>query len=72
MESDITRPHVTQQLIDYLTKIFPDQCPNRTMSDREIWIAVGSVCVVKHLNMLLQEQIEHQLGNNPNVHEQAA
>ena len=30
-------------------------------------MAVGGVQVVKHLNMLLQEQIEHQLGNIPNV-----
>lgn len=63
MESDIIRPHVTQQLIDYLSIIYPDRCPHPSMTDREIWIAAGGAQVVKHLNMLLQEQIEHQLGN---------
>lgn len=63
MESDIPpRPHITPELIDYLKAVFPDKAPSIFDDDRMIWCKVGQVDVVRHLNMILQEQIEHQLG----------
>lgn len=58
-----SRPHISQELINYLQHLYPERPPDINDTEREIWMHVGQVAVVRHLNMLLEEQIEHQLGN---------
>lgn len=60
----VIRPHVSKELIDYLTTIYPDRVPDPLDDERMIWCKVGHVEVVRHLTMLYEEQIEHQLGSS--------
>jgi len=49
-------PVVEKDLLDYLEGAFPDTCPNYKDSDREIWMAVGAVSVVRNLRTIYEEQ----------------
>jgi len=40
-------PPISQELIDALDQLFPDRCPEESYSDRKIWMARGSVEVVR-------------------------
>lgn len=50
------KPYVSRELLAWLERIFPDRAPTRAASDREIWIAVGGVEVVKHLRAIHEAQ----------------
>ncbi len=52
------KPRVTAELIQHLRDIHPNQCPHINMTDRDIWIAVGSHQVVAYLEALLKQQQE--------------
>lgn len=56
-------PKITQELIDHLEECFPDRVPDVLDNDREIWIAVGAVKVIRYLKRLLKEQNENILEN---------
>ncbi len=56
-------PPITQELIDYLSDKFPDQCPRVSFTDRQIWVSVGNADVVKHLRRVKEEQEENILTN---------
>lgn len=58
-----SRPHISQELIAYLQELYPDKAPDPSVIDRELWVNVGGVRVVRHLKQLFDEQVEHQLGN---------
>lgn len=49
-------PYIEEALLDYLEEVFPDRAPNIDASDRQIWVRVGAVQVVRHLRMLFNEQ----------------
>lgn len=49
-------PIINPELIEYLETMFPDRVPDVQDPDRNIWMAVGAVSVVRHLKMLLKEQ----------------
>ena len=61
MESKI--PFITDELLDYLQRIYPDRCPEPTQSERDIWISRGAVGVVRHLSAIHKEQRSNMLGS---------
>ena len=57
----MSKPLVTKGLIEDLEKTFPDKCPRENATDREIWMAVGAVNVVKYLKRLHESQTKNVL-----------
>lgn len=49
-------PLISEDLIDYLEGICPDQSPALTTPEREIWFNAGRVALVKHIRSLFEEQ----------------
>jgi hypothetical protein len=47
--SSITPPPITPELIQWLSEVFPNECPSKQATNREVWIAVGNNEVVQHL-----------------------
>lgn len=54
-------PFITDELLDYLQKLYPDKTPDPKDTDREIWMNVGAVGVVRHLHRIYKEQRENIL-----------
>lgn len=54
-------PADADELIRLLDAAFPERCPDPSMSDRDIWIAVGKRQVVR---FLLSLQDERDAENN--------
>ena len=44
---------ITQELIDYLDKQFPNKSPDLNDTDRQIWFKSGQSSVVSHLKKIL-------------------
>ena len=61
------KPHVSTELLEYLKATFPDRCPDKTDQEREIWMAVGAVTVVRHLEALERAQVAEALGGKTTV-----
>ena len=49
-------PVVSKELVEYLSRIFPNRCPQMTDTDRQIWAAVGNQEVIRHLRKLHDTQ----------------
>lgn len=45
-------PPVDPELVKYLSRVFPDKCPDKADSGREIWIAVGRQDVIRKLRKM--------------------
>lgn len=56
-------PYVDPALVDYVSRVFPDKCPDEADSNRAIWIAVGAQRVVKHLRNRVNIQSKQALTN---------
>lgn len=56
-------PVIDKNLLDYLESIYPDTLPNITIPERELWVNVGSVQVVRHLKSIYEEQNNNILNN---------
>lgn len=54
-------PAITQELIDYLSRQFPDKCPDVIDTERTIWVNVGAAGVVRHLQRVKEDQEENIL-----------
>lgn len=52
-------PYVPPELVQKLATLFPNRCPEPTMSDREIWMAAGAAQVVALLQRHLNDQSPH-------------
>jgi len=57
-------PIISEHLVEYLQKAYPDRCPDIDDEDREIWFHCGAVSVVKHLQRLLTEQEKKNILDN--------
>lgn len=57
-------PFITDEMLDYLQRLYPDRAPDPSMTDREVWINVGAVGVVRHLHRIYQEQRENMLSGD--------
>ena len=42
-------PVITDELIDALSQVFPNRCPDLSVSDREVWYRSGQRSVVEYL-----------------------
>lgn len=51
-------PHISQNLLMYLRKVYQDAVPNIGMTDRDIWIEVGKISVVRHIEDIYKQQLE--------------
>ena len=49
-------PVVSKSLLAYLREVFPDRVPNIDYSERAIWLQVGGVHVVRHLEDIYNQQ----------------
>lgn len=55
-------PHVSTELIEYLEKVYKDQVPRITATEREVWRQVGTVDVVRHLRSLHEDQVRRDMS----------
>ena len=51
-------PSFSYDFLEFLDSIYPDRCPNPSMSDRDIWIKVGQRSVVNYLKSIMDDQHE--------------
>jgi len=45
----VNLPIITDELINSLNAVFPDRCPDLSLSDREVWYRAGQRSVVDYL-----------------------
>jgi hypothetical protein len=62
MATPSQEPYVPEVLVRWLEEKFPDQCPRPEDTDREIWMHVGAVNVVRKLRQVLDRQLQASLG----------
>ena len=55
-------PFITDELLDYLQRLYPERSPEPEMTERTIWMNRGAVGVVRHLTAIHKEQRENMLG----------
>lgn len=51
-------PYISQEVISYLDKKYPDRVPNYTSSLDEVRLKMGQIGVVRHLKKLHQDQLK--------------
>lgn len=56
-------PVLSVDLIDQLDKLYPEACPDPSMSERDIWMAVGARKLVRGLLHRKAELEEDHLMN---------
>lgn len=56
------KPHVSTELLEYLSRIFPDRCPDGDMTFQQVWSAAGSARVIRHLKSLHEAQAKAALA----------
>jgi hypothetical protein len=49
-------PPIPENLLAALARQFPDQAPDLTVSDKEVWFRAGQVSVVRWLVARLEDQ----------------
>ena len=54
-------PPIDERLIAALGTKFPDQSPDISMSEKEVWFAAGRAAVVRWLALKLEEQQQQNL-----------
>ena len=47
---------ISQELIDYLEKQFPNKSPDLNDNERQIWFKAGQSSVVSHLKKILNDK----------------
>ena len=52
-------PVITEEMIDYLDKLFPDKCADLKDTDKEIFYKSGQMSVVNHLKEQFKIQGEN-------------
>ena len=56
-------PVITDELIQALDAVFPNRCPDLSLSDREVWYRAGQRFVVDYLIEQQLRQKETMLSN---------
>jgi hypothetical protein len=54
-------PAISDALIEYLNRNFPDRCPELGMTAQEVWMAAGSARVIRHLRAVRERQLKVSL-----------
>lgn len=60
-------PPISKELLESLSALYPDRCPEPTDSERDIWIKVGQVSVIRFLEHKFEEQNENTLETHIDV-----
>lgn len=60
-------PVITDELIDYLDRIYPDVCPEPSISDRELGMRMGAIQLIRGLKRVREKQRETVLGEQRSV-----
>jgi hypothetical protein len=55
------KPNIEKALLEHLSEQFPDQVPDISLSEREVWARVGEQRIVRYLKMIYEEQNENIL-----------
>ena len=53
---DALWPPIDEALLKQLDEVYPEACPDPSLSDRDIWMAVGARSVVRMLRAVYLEQ----------------
>tara|TARA_B100001059_G_scaffold156962_1_gene156496 strand:- start:12681 stop:12869 length:189 start_codon:yes stop_codon:yes gene_type:complete len=53
---------ISQELIDYLEKQFPNKSPDLNDNERQIWFKAGQSSVVSHLRNILNDKENNVLN----------
>jgi hypothetical protein len=54
-------PSFSKEQVEYLNTLWPEKCPEKSHSERDIWCYVGSRHVVRHINALFEAQVERSM-----------
>ena len=57
---DALWPPIDEALLKQLDQVYPESCPDPSLSDREIWMAVGARQVVRMLRAVYLEQQNYE------------
>ena len=49
-------PYISLEIVESVERMFPNKCPSQNMSDRQVWISVGSAGVAQFLRTQYEEQ----------------
>jgi len=52
------KPLITEELLNYLEKMFPEKCAELKQSEREIFYQSGQRSVVKHIREIFKNQLQ--------------
>lgn len=61
MADNQNTPPISKGLVEWLSRLFPDRCPDALMPDREVWIAAGAAKVVRKLRTEHEQQTRNVL-----------
>ena len=61
---------ITPEVLEELEAMYPDRCPQPSMSEREIWMAVGARGVVDTLKTRHEQAQEYVSGPGMSLSEQ--
>lgn len=53
--------NITEDLLQYLDEVFPDRLPSKKTSERDIWIQMGQVEVVRFLKNMKEREEEEDV-----------
>lgn len=62
MPDNQNTPPISKGLVEWLSRLFPDRCPDSEMSERDIWIEAGAAKVVRKLRTEHERQTLNVLG----------
>lgn len=54
-------PYISDELIEFLDKMYPERTPETSWTDREIWVKVGERKVVRKLKQMAEDQIQREM-----------
>lgn len=59
--ADSPVPPISKGLVEWLSRLFPDRCPEVTTPPRKVWMAAGAAEVVRKLKHELDNQTQRAL-----------
>ncbi len=54
-------PHVSEDLLEYIERLYPDKSPSLKTPEREVWFRAGQASVAVKLRAVFDEQNENIL-----------
>lgn len=57
-------PYVSQELLDYLTRLWPDRAPDTTDSVAQMRVSAGRQEVIRKLRKMHEDQLKNAVQQN--------